>query len=128
MLLKKLRLENFRQFIGKQEVVFSTDSERNVTIIMGENGSGKTAFAQAFTWCLYGETDFQDRSMLNKAIAVEMLPENNKKVRVDLYLSHRGTDYTMTREQNYKKKLDGLLNMSQTTFNISYKRKGQKEL
>ncbi len=127
MLLKKLRLENFRQFIGKQEVVFSTDSERNVTIIMGENGSGKTAFAQAFTWCLYGETDFQDRSMLNKAIAVEMLPENNKKVRVDLYLSHRGTDYTMTREQNYKKKLDGLLNISQTTFNISYKRKGQQE-
>ena len=52
MLLKSLKLKDFRQFKGEQGVVFSTDPDKNVTIIMGENGSGKTTFAQAFTWCL----------------------------------------------------------------------------
>lgn len=59
MLLKSLKLKDFRQFKGEQYVSFANDPERNVTIIMGENGSGKTSFAQAFRWCLYGETDFQ---------------------------------------------------------------------
>ena len=53
MLLKSLKLKDFRQFKGEQEITFSTDPVRNVTVIMGENGSGKTTLAQAFTWCLY---------------------------------------------------------------------------
>ena len=64
MLLKSLKLKDFRQFKGEQEITFSTDPVRNVTVIMGENGSGKTTLAQAFTWCLYGDTDFDDKSML----------------------------------------------------------------
>lgn len=43
MLLKKMNLENFRQFIGTQSIDFSTEPDRNVTIILGENGSGKTS-------------------------------------------------------------------------------------
>ena len=42
MLLKSLEIENFRQFRGRQTVNFSTDKDKNVTIIMGENGSGKS--------------------------------------------------------------------------------------
>ena len=69
MLLKKMNLENFRQFIGTQSIDFSTEPDRNVTIILGENGSGKTTLAQAFTWCLYGDTDFDDKNVLNKKVA-----------------------------------------------------------
>ena len=47
MLLKSLKLKDFRQFKGEQSVVFSTDPEKNVTIIMGENGSGKTTLLRA---------------------------------------------------------------------------------
>ena len=62
MLLKKITLKNFRQFKGVQSVEFATDPQKNVTVIMGENGSGKTTLAQAFTWCLYGVTDFKTQS------------------------------------------------------------------
>ena len=41
MLLKKITLKNFRQFKGVQSVEFATDPQKNVTVIMGENGSGK---------------------------------------------------------------------------------------
>ena len=72
MLLKSMSLTNFRQFNGTQSISFSVDPEKNVTVIMGENGSGKTTLAQAFTWCLYGATDFDDQIVLNKAISQNM--------------------------------------------------------
>lgn len=69
MLLRTLKLKDFRQFKEEQTIFFATDPVKNVTVIMGGNGSGKTTFAQAFTWCLYGNTDFKDKSLLCKATA-----------------------------------------------------------
>ena len=46
MLLKSITLTDFRNFKGTQSIDFADDSNRNVTVIMGENGSGKTTFAQ----------------------------------------------------------------------------------
>ena len=59
MKLRSLSLGNFRQFYGEQEITFSDDEKQNVTIVHGENGSGKTALLNAFKWCLYGEHDFE---------------------------------------------------------------------
>ncbi len=127
MLLKSLKLENFRQFKYEREVIFATDPHNNVTVIMGENGSGKTTLAQAFTWCLYGETDFEDKFLLNKITSGQLMPEELAKVRVDMNLIHGGTEYTITREQAYKKDLSGRIKAQNTVFNIAYKKDGQQE-
>lgn len=129
MLLRNLRLTNFRQFKGEQSISFSTNPDRNVTIIMGENGSGKTTLAQTFTWCLYGDTDFEDKSMLSKAVAQNMLPNEEVNVKVELDLVHNGIEYTIIREQKYSKdSLGSLRRPSQTTFKIAYKgADGQRE-
>ena len=58
MLIKKLRMENFRQFKGKTVIEFSTDPTENVTIILGDNTFGKTTLLQAFNWCFYGVVVF----------------------------------------------------------------------
>ena len=122
MLLKSLKLKDFRQFKGEQTISFSTDPVRNVTVIMGENGSGKTTLAQAFTWCLYGDTDFDDKSMLCKATAQEMLPGAEEKVRVELALQHNGIEYLCIREQMYAKDNSGAIKRyNQTTFKIANK-------
>jgi len=129
MLLKTLKLKDFRQFKGEQTIEFATDSTKNVTVIMGENGSGKTTLAQAFTWCLYSDTDFDDKSMLCKATAQTMLANAEETVRVDLGLVHNGIEYSIIREQRYSKDGTGTLKRaSQTTFKIAYKNKdGQRE-
>lgn len=128
MLLKSLKLKDFRQFKGEQSVVFSTDPDKNVTIIMGENGSGKTTFAQAFTWCLYGATDFDDKMLLCKATRQKMMPGDEEKVRVEIELTHNSTDYTVIREQMYKVENSGTLSAKNAVFNIAYKNKnGQRE-
>ena len=35
MLIKYIKLKNFRQFKGEHKINFSTDKEKNVTIVMG---------------------------------------------------------------------------------------------
>lgn len=127
MLLKQLKLTNFRQFIGEQIVEFAIDGEKNVTVIMGENGSGKTTLAQAFTWCLFGDTDFEDKIVINRALDRKMLPNQEAIVRVELSLVHNRTDYTIIREQLHKKDVQGKLKASNTTINVSYKKDGQQE-
>jgi DNA sulfur modification protein DndD len=57
MILKSLKLTNWRQFYGDTpRLEFDPREDRNVTVIHGGNGSGKTALLNAFTWVLYGKT------------------------------------------------------------------------
>ena len=129
MLITSITLSDFRQFKGTQTVEFATDPEKNVTVIMGENGSGKTTFAQAFTWCLYGTTDFADPYVLCKSALQDMTPGEIKTVKVVLNLQHRGIDYTISREQDYQLDSAGKLKKpGYTKLTIRYKdRSGQQE-
>lgn len=114
--------------MGEQTIEFATDNTKNVTVVMGENASGKTTLAQAFTWCLYGVTDFEDPFMLNHRVAEKLLPENRDKVRVQLDLIHGGIDYSIIREQPYQMNAIGEIKPQNTSFNIRYKREdGQQK-
>lgn len=123
MLLKSIKVKDFRQFKGEQYVSFSTDPERNVTIIQGDNGAGKTSFAQAFRWCLYGETDFSNKTLLSMAVSDQMLPGDEKDVQVEICLVHNDIEYTVTRRQRYKKDTaNRISNSGRNKFVISYKK------
>ena len=50
----RLVLENYRYYYGEQEITFSTNPEKNVIVIKGDNGAGKSNILNAMTWCLYG--------------------------------------------------------------------------
>ena len=122
MLLKSLSLKDFRQFKGVQQISFATDSNQNVTMIMGDNGTGKTTLAQAFTWCLYGETSFEDKILLCKSTSGAMLPNTEENVRAELTLDHNGIEYTMISDQRYKKDANGVIKPSgQRSFTIAFK-------
>ena len=120
MLLQSIELENFRQFV-KEKVDFSTDKEKNVTLIIGDNGTGKTTFAQAFMWCLYGSTDFNDKILLNRAIQEKMTPDETYTVRVKLSLIHGSAFYEIERKQDYKKSFGNKIIPSNTILNVSIK-------
>lgn len=121
MLLESIKLENFRQFRDEYiEFAQGTDG-KNVTIIIGDNGAGKTTFAQAFFWCLYGETEFSDKNMINKLIASAMKPGQEEKVQVTLKLSHGNVSYTLMREQVYRKDYSNRIKGDNTIFDIAIK-------
>lgn len=66
MKLISIELENFRPYEGRQKISFSQDPGRNVTVIYGTNGGGKTTLLNAFTWGLYDfrSEDFENRDQL----------------------------------------------------------------
>lgn len=120
MLLQSIKLENFRQFTDER-IEFSTDPERNVTLIIGENGTGKTTFAQSFFWCLYGETDFTDKILINRTVAEKLQPDQKATVRVALRLTHGSANYEIVRTQEYKKSYSGKVSGANTVLSISVK-------
>lgn len=121
MLLESIKLENFRQF-RNEYIEFAQGADgKNVTIIIGDNGTGKTTFAQAFFWCMYGETEFSDKNMLNKLVAAEMKPGQESKVQVTLKLTHGNVSYTLMREQTYRKDYSNRIKGDNTVFDIAIK-------
>lgn len=103
MLIQSIKLENFRQFKGKQEIQFSIDKSKNVTVVMGENGAGKTTLEQAFLWCLYGETGFRIKELINREVRDEAWPKDKCNVSVELDVLHEGRGFRITRKQRLTK-------------------------
>ena len=54
MKIKKLEVINFRGFKGEHTIELSTDEKKSLTLIIAENGTGKTGFLEAIMWCLHG--------------------------------------------------------------------------
>ena len=55
MRIQDITLTNFRLYKGVNKISFPQDDEgKNIYLISGENGFGKTTFLHSLLWCLYG--------------------------------------------------------------------------
>lgn len=101
MLLKKISLNNFRQFYGKQEISIATDKTKNVTLVHAENGVGKTTFLNALLWCFYKTTTnrFENPELIVNNTAVQ---EGINEVGVEVLFEHEGEEYLVIRTVNRK--------------------------
>lgn len=102
MVIKSIEIKNFRQF-KDIKLNFSTDSNKNVSIITGNNGAGKTTLAEAFTWCLYGEISNTKNDVLNKDKIQELKEGYSTGIIVTIELEHDGVEYRITRSQTFTK-------------------------
>ncbi len=55
MRIKDLTLYNFRIYKDSNVIDLSTKGEKNIIVISGKNGYGKTTFLMSLVWCLYGK-------------------------------------------------------------------------
>lgn len=101
MLLKSMTLKNFRQFVDST-IEFSTDKEKNVTLVLARNKTGKTTLTNAFTWCLYGITNFKVKSVLNRKIRHNMQPNDSVYVSVEIKIQYGQYIYSIKRSQRFK--------------------------
>jgi DNA sulfur modification protein DndD len=69
MRIKSIELNNFRLYKGKNIVSFPKKDNKNLFLIFGENGFGKTTFLHALTWCLYGRLMADVDKMFNREIS-----------------------------------------------------------
>lgn len=55
MFIKEIELNNFRIYKGKNTITILPSEDKNIVLISGKNGFGKTTFLMSLVWCLYGK-------------------------------------------------------------------------
>ena len=97
MHLVRLTAHNFRAFYGTQKMDFAPPGPGAVTIIHGENGSGKTNFLNALFWCMTGEFTprLKNPEMLVNRAAYDI--DRGAECYVELRFHHDGVDYQAVR-------------------------------
>lgn len=71
MKFSNIEINNFRQYYNSVNIDLTTNSEKNIIIIGGKNGYGKTNFLLAIVWCLYGDKISQIDENFKKEIQKE---------------------------------------------------------
>lgn len=108
MKFEKITLKNFRQFRGVQVIDFSCDDpNRNVSVVFGENGRGKTGIFRAIMFGLYGDwflsqDQLIDKNELNLVNLVELRKSSSDKpveCYVEIEFSHNDMKYALKRDK-----------------------------
>lgn len=55
MKIDKIKFQNFRIYKGINEIHFTPNPSKNISIIAGKNGFGKTTFLTSLIWVFYGK-------------------------------------------------------------------------
>lgn len=101
----KLVMKAFGPYSEKQEIDFSKLNDKNIFLITGPTGSGKTTIFDAIAFALYGEasgTDRESTSLRSDFAKDDILTE------VELWFSLRGKEYYIKRvPMQLKKKKRG---------------------
>ncbi len=107
MKIHSIELENFRQYQDKQLIEFSTN-EKNVTVILGENGRGKTGIFRALIFCLYGDVTLSQDAKKAKTnqndilhlVNINKLNENIDvacTAKIEVIFTYNGEKFVLTR-------------------------------
>jgi len=129
MKINKISLFNFKSYSGLQEIDLSVSNDKNVVLLIGSNGSGKTTILEAVKLCLYGRKVngkiFSDKeyesflkSFLNKT--AQKKKRNSYYVELELEIEDFIQKFIITIRRSWETDLDGVL-----TYDFSLKRDGK---
>lgn len=85
MKLKRVELTNFRNYYGENAVEFGD----GVTLLLGQNGDGKTCFYEALSW-LFDATARDRREDVSRMLIAELKEGDVARVAVALSFEHKG--------------------------------------
>lgn len=107
MRLTSIQFCNFRQFYGQTpKLELAHQDSKKVTVIHGNNGSGKTTVLNGFTWVLYEKFTAAFASpdqLVNKRAIAEASPNQPITCWVEITFEHGNIHYRMRRTRNATK-------------------------
>jgi len=95
LFIRTIRIENFIPYYGQVEIQFPSHEDRNVYLIVGDNGYGKTSFLKAVNWAFFGGRGARENERLINSKAVS---EGCERMSITVMFEEGGETYTLTRE------------------------------
>ncbi|NER01702.1 MAG: AAA family ATPase [Okeania sp. SIO3C4] len=94
--LRSIRLKNWKCY-QNQEIKFNLNTDKQIWIVFGQNGFGKTSILEAIQWCLYGAKAISDSKLLDHFNRVIVKQNPNLEMSVELVFERNGDIYNISR-------------------------------
>ncbi len=108
MYINRIIIKNFRLY-KNVSIDFNSDDNKNIAIIIGDNGNGKTTFLNAIAWCLYGRESNTSKNKGLSLINNIARSSNDNKIEISIIMTDR---------QKNKFEITRTLNDNESKFNI----------
>jgi len=120
MIITEVKCSNFFRFYGDCVVNCDVDGEKNVTVIRGENGTGKTTMLNAFYYCLYGDVTppLYVSKMLNELAEHGLQEGGTAEAKVEITFIEKGIIYTAIRKRTFVKRNGEATQLGDEDFDI----------
>ena len=106
MIIRRIEIENFRSYYGNEN---NFEFGEGLTLLIGDNGDGKTTLHQLFQWVIYGNVKF-NKTATNRLYNLAMESALSYGTAFDVMgridFEHNGMNYSITRTITYKKRID----------------------
>lgn len=96
MKLIRAEFENYR-LLRDLKLDFSTDSEKKLTVIRAENGTGKTTILNALQWGLYGDSALPGKGSGYRLSPIDWDPANGQRIQISVQIEFEVDDIRQTR-------------------------------
>ena len=113
MIIKEIKIKNFRSYYGDDNVFkFS----KGLTLILGDNGDGKTTFFEALQW-LFNTTEDRGREVnISEKRKQELAEGESDEVSVTISFDHGG-EKSVSKSFVFEKQSDSSIKVSSVSFN-----------
>jgi DNA sulfur modification protein DndD len=115
--LKQIRLKNWKCY-REQKIQFNLNSDRNIWIVFGHNGYGKTSLLEAILWCLYGNEGVATKKLSDYFHRTAIKKRSQLELTIQLNFEDNGKNYFISRTA--KRSLRGktpIIEVDEPTFN-----------
>lgn len=119
MIINKVALKNYQCYYGETEIVLGKD----LNILLGANGEGKTKLFEAIMWVLGMHNKNQEHSIASAKAIEELGVGESGMTSVALYVTRTAGDrenYKIIKEKRFSKKSDGEIRYSEVEFKAEH--------
>lgn len=112
MIINKITVKDFFRYYGEQTIEYTNKNGKNILVLIGENGRGKTTLLSAFSWALYGELKepLTIEKMLNENKLKQLKILEETEAFVEIEFIDEGIKYIIKRSQKFIKSKQSVIN------------------
>lgn len=127
MKINYIKYHNYRCF-ENLTITFETTSQKNISLVLGMNGAGKTEMLFSFQWVLYGfdfksmrekeETPYSLNSTLYRKLSTERHTPSID-CWVELSFTHKDIEYFIKRTETFRRENDKVVSNDKVEFSYT---------